>query len=368
MSTARRTIPLLTAMFLVACSDPTGWSSPDASLGVNGRPAATGIPIVDLGTLGGRNSAAYGVNDLGVVVGSSATRTGVGHAFVWTNGTMTDLGMLAGASASVAYDINEAGVIVGAAATATDGSHPVRWLPLAGGGYGAPEDLGSLGGCCGDAQAINDGGQITGFSQHLIPHPAPTPPDTVGHTYLWQTGAMSDIHPLALFAEADVSFTWGINNAGTVVGQQDAPSRGFVRFAGGTAQLLAGIGGPGSVPLDVNTAGVIVGWSQATANDQLAWHATLWSGATPQDLGTLGGASSVAIALTDESTPRVVGRSDSRRGTHPFVWTAAAGMKDLGLPKGSSFGQAWDINGNGWVVGETSGAQQKATLWKLPAP
>ena len=131
MSIARRTITLFTAMFLVACSDPTGWSSPDASLRVSGRPAAMGIPIVDLGTLGGRSSAAYGINDQGVVVGSSVTRTGVGHAFVWTNGTMTDLGTLAGASASVAYDINEAGVIVGAAATATDGSHPVRWLPLA---------------------------------------------------------------------------------------------------------------------------------------------------------------------------------------------------------------------------------------------
>ena len=45
-------------------------------------------------------------------------------------------------------------------------------------------------------------------------------------------------------------------------------------------------------------------------------------------------------------------------------------MKDLGLPKGRSFGQAWDINGSGWIVGETSNpsGQSRATLWKLVPP
>jgi probable HAF family extracellular repeat protein len=278
---------------------------------------------------------------------------------------MTDLGVLAGAAHSVAYDINEAGVIVGAS-----GIRPVRWVPAAGGGYGAAQDLGSLGGCCGDAQAVNDGGQITGSSTHLIANPSPTPPDTAWHAYLWQNGSMSDIHPPTLFSESDQTFPWAINNAGTVVGQQFEPSRGFYRHSDGSAQLLAGLGGAGSVPIDINNAGTIVGWSQATPNDQQPWHATLWSNGVPQDLGTLGGTSSVAIAISDGLTPRVVGRADTGRGQHAFVWIQGQGMKDLGLPKGGSFGQAWDINGSGWIVGEVNGrsGQSRATLWKLAVP
>jgi probable HAF family extracellular repeat protein len=180
---------------------------------------------------------------------------------------------------------------------------------------------------------------------------------------------MSDIHPLTLFGASDQTFPWGINNAGTVVGQQFDPSRGFYRLSDGSARLLAGIGGAGSVPIDINDAGTIVGWSQATPSDQ-PWRATLWSNGVPQDLGTLGGTSSVAIAISDDLDPRVVGRADTRRGQRAFVWTQGEGMKDLGLPKGRSFGQAWDINGSGWIVGETSSpsGQSRATLWKLAVP
>lgn len=365
MTKPGRSAAIGVALLLAACGDPSSPSNSDASsAAAGGKPSGSIASILDLGTLGGAASAAYGLNDNGQIVGESRTRAGSQHAFVWSNGVMADLGVLAGAAHSVAYDINEAGVIVGAS-----GFRPVRWLPTAGGGYGTAQDLGSLGGCCGDAQAINDGGQITGFSGHVIAHQPPTPPDTAGHAYLWQSGEMSDIHPLTLFGESDQTFPWAINNSGTVVGQQFEPSRGFYRHSDGSAQLLAGIGGAGSVPIDINNAGTIVGWSQATASNQ-PWRATLWSNGVPQDLGTLGGPSSVAIAISDDLSPRVVGRADTGRGQRAFVWTQGAGMKDLGLPKGHSFGQAWDINGSGWIVGETSSpsGQPRATLWKLAAP
>jgi probable HAF family extracellular repeat protein len=64
----------------------------------------------DLGTLpGDRFSIAYGINDTGQVVGASGP-----HAFLWdaTNG-MQDLGTLPGDSSSVARSINDSGQVVG---------------------------------------------------------------------------------------------------------------------------------------------------------------------------------------------------------------------------------------------------------------
>ena len=352
MANYRKALVLVAAMFVAGCGDGAQPTSPSESpaLVPGGRPGATGITIIDLGTLGGSISVAQGINDQNQIVGYSTTAAGAQHAFVWQNNIFTDLGVLAGASGSVAYDINESGVVVG-----QSGLHPVRWVPNASGGYAGAEDLGSFGGCCGDAQAVNDGGQITGSSQ-----------TSAGpwHAFLWENSGMSDIHSLDA---SEQTFAWGINNDGTVVGQTQT-SRGFFRPLGGSMQLLQGIGGPGSVPIDINTAGTIVGWSQVSANFQ-PWHATLWSSnEPPRDLGTLGGTSSVAIAISDDLAPRVVGRADSRRGQRAFVWTQGEGMKDLGLPKGRSFGQAWDINSNGWIVGETSSpsGRTRATLWKLP--
>ncbi|MGZ8740837.1 MAG: hypothetical protein ACXWZ8_09620, partial [Gaiellaceae bacterium] len=51
-----------------------------------------GTRIVDLGTLGGRNSRATALNDHSQVAGTSATRRGAVHGFLWRKGRMTDLG------------------------------------------------------------------------------------------------------------------------------------------------------------------------------------------------------------------------------------------------------------------------------------
>ena len=54
--------------------------------------------VVDLGTLaGGSNSAAYGINQSGQVTGDSDTGTfNTTHAFLFSNGTMSNLGTLPG--------------------------------------------------------------------------------------------------------------------------------------------------------------------------------------------------------------------------------------------------------------------------------
>ena len=81
--------------------------------------------ILDLGTLGGATSSAYGINDLGQIVGTAETAGGVPHAFIYAEGTMTDLNDLLPADSgwlvlTQAKSINNNGQVVGTGIT-TDG-------------------------------------------------------------------------------------------------------------------------------------------------------------------------------------------------------------------------------------------------------
>ncbi len=69
--------------------------------------------MIDLGVLGGANSHAYGINESGQVVGTSETDVyAQGRAFMWDNGHLTDLGTLGGIWSAGAA-INNSGQIVG---------------------------------------------------------------------------------------------------------------------------------------------------------------------------------------------------------------------------------------------------------------
>ncbi len=85
---------------------------------------SSGNAMVDLGTLGGKTSTARAINDSGVVVGSAdLAGAGVSHAFAYTQaGGMKDLGTLGG-KLSAAFDVNARGDIIGYADTATSQSH-----------------------------------------------------------------------------------------------------------------------------------------------------------------------------------------------------------------------------------------------------
>jgi probable HAF family extracellular repeat protein len=48
--------------------------------------------MIDLGLLGGSTGTASAINRRGQVVGASDIASGGQHAFLWQNGTMTDLG------------------------------------------------------------------------------------------------------------------------------------------------------------------------------------------------------------------------------------------------------------------------------------
>jgi probable HAF family extracellular repeat protein len=249
-------------------------------------------------------SRAYGINDEGQVVGMSYLLGGNPHAFLWEDGTMTDLGTLGGYG-SEARDINDAGQIVGMASTPSISNRAFLWQ------NGAMQDLGTLGGNGSDAFGINSSGQVVGFSGMPI---GPS------HAFLWQNGSMQDLGTFGLNATA-----YGINDSGQVVGDSCYPTvhpcHAFL-WQGGSLQDLGHLGGETSRAYAINEAGQVVGESH-TGNGEI--HPFLWQNGAMQDLGTLSGPGSNdshAFDINDDG--QVVGAS----AYHAFLWENGQ-MQDL---------------------------------------
>ena len=120
----------------------------------------------NLGTLGettGLGSDAYGINSLGQVVGTSwLTGDATFHAFLYSDGSMQDLGTLPGATGSRALGINDNGQIVG---ISNIGANNTAFIYS---GNGPMQELDKLIPAASqislfEANGINDLGQIVGF-------------------------------------------------------------------------------------------------------------------------------------------------------------------------------------------------------------
>jgi len=142
------------------------------------------VTIVDIGTLTGRPTAGFGINQAGDVAGTSYV-TGtigqiggppaepfIGHAVLYSGGSLQDLGAIEGGSLcsplgcdSHAFDINASRWVVGG----NDGDYgllAVAWLPQdIPGGSAGPNVLPRLASQFGaEAAAVNDAGIIVGRS------------------------------------------------------------------------------------------------------------------------------------------------------------------------------------------------------------
>jgi probable HAF family extracellular repeat protein len=167
--------------------------------------------MLDISTLGGRDSRAMGINESGEVVGWSSVSESSRHAFRYRGGKLEDLGTLPGGTFSAAYAISSSGLIAGAAETANHLIHAVTWAGI------AIADLGTLpGGSRSRALALNDRGDIVGFSEA---------DEAETHAFLYSAGRMQDLGSLGY----DPVRANAINNHGQIVGASNVTL--YVRHA-----------------------------------------------------------------------------------------------------------------------------------------
>jgi probable HAF family extracellular repeat protein len=167
----------------------------------------SGGVMTEVPGFGGGYGAARGINKLGQVVGISAYSNGVTHAFLYSAGSVVDLGAFMGATGySCAYGINDQTQVVGVSPNQNGADRGFLWQ------NGSMTDLGDVGGGTGGAYAyhINNGGQVVGESWSG----APTSQGP-HYAFLWQNGVMSN---LGVLPGANGSLAEGINDSGVVVG------------------------------------------------------------------------------------------------------------------------------------------------------
>ena len=192
----------------------------------------------DLGTLGGPDAFAIDINDRGQILGASFTNstpeptTGVPifDGFLWEQGKMTDIPDPLGGTQLSPFYLSNKGQVLGAANLTGDdfehARHPFLWE------NGVFTDLGTFGGTVGDANKINDAGQIVGDATFA---------DGRDHAAIWQNRMIFD---LGTVGSDDCSFGFDINSRGQAVGFSAACDGSTVRA------FLSDAGGP---MVDLNT-------------------------------------------------------------------------------------------------------------------
>jgi len=272
--------------------------------------------IINLGTFGGTNSLAGSVNSSGQVTGFAentdpdpwnfAGLVGLPsptawHAFRWLKNKLHDLGTLGGPDSGAGF-INNNDQIVGDSFT-NDTPNPVTGIPTLDPFFwsqGMMTDVGTLGGTFGFGNALNNLGQVVGFSDLAG--------DLVYHAFFWENGVLTDIKTL---------------------------------------------GGPNSSANWINEAGQVVGTSDLTRSTH---HAFIWQkGGAITDLGTIG-TDPCSNGFFINASGQVIGTTTDCQGTilHTFLWEMGSmvDISDQVLPgSGFTFVEPVVINDSGEIVG-----------------
>jgi probable HAF family extracellular repeat protein len=227
--------------------DVVGWSmGPDGTRAFVYTNAGGMVPLPGLPDR--PRTVARDINDAGVIVGSAnAGGTDLGHAVLWSGGTVRDLGTLGTGFYSEAWGVNSLGQVVGWSYT-NEGS---GLTGVHGFVYSEAEGLVDLtpDSDTGYALDINDMGQVTGYKTAFGGY----------HAFRWQGGTFVDLGVLPGFAH---SFGWALNAFGQVTGSSSSGSgnseRLFRSIEGGGLQDLGGEG-EHNVALGINASGQVVG-------------------------------------------------------------------------------------------------------------
>jgi probable HAF family extracellular repeat protein len=312
--------------------------------------SAQSYTIVDLGSIDGSidptaATFATAINNQGQITGAAVPYSGAqAHVFLWANGNMTDLSFAGEGTALnangdvVGYDPGAAGSVLaflysngsftdlpafGSTYNSAQGINVNKWVAglsqRASDGWvhgflydGTFTDLGTLGGHYSNAMAINDAGQITGGSTTGAKDSFGRS-DVYAHAYIWATGSMLDIGTLDPLSDSTLGTA--INKSGQVAGSS---------------------------------------WLSSTTEQP---HAFFYANGAMTDLGTLGGRHSYGLGLN--STGQVVGQAElsDDQSEDAFVWDSVNGMRDLNalIPANSGWRLlefAFGINDAGQIVGQ----------------
>lgn len=318
--------------------------------------SALNYKLEDLGTLGGNMSIAYGINDSGQVVGESKTSEGYRRGFLYSNGTMSDIGALV--NESVAYSINNSGQITGWAYVSGDTIYHAFLYE-----NGIMRDLGTLGGLTSIGYCINNNGQIVGSS---IPYNY-----IWEYAFLYENNVMSNLGVLGSGAE---SVAYGINDYGQIAGcsqtQGNFVARAFL-YENGLMIDLGTFGGQMSCATGINNSGQIVGC--AYYSDTI-YHAFIYENNVMYDIGTLGGTNSYAEEINESGD--IIGTSATENNEwHAFLYTNGImyDLNDLLIQSQSGWRiiEVFDIDNFGNIVGygiNQLGETRAIYLQQIPEP
>lgn len=178
-------------------SEELNYLAPDGSASTQGY-----VTNGDTRSYLGPNTSAFGINDRGQITGMLHLPDGVMHPLLYSNGRVTDLGLLPGATSAAAYGINDAGDVVGGAMNGPSHAFLYRAESLF--------DLGTLGGTSGRAYNINNNGQIVGYASSV---------SGAYRAFLYEKERMLDLND---FLPADsgwlLTSAFAINDSGQIVG------------------------------------------------------------------------------------------------------------------------------------------------------
>ncbi len=331
-----------------------------------GASAATaGYSITDLGSLG-NGAKGYGINANGQVTGGSYTSQAVQvqcpprqyggqkkcyvhpeHAFLWSNGSMNDLGTVGGLS-SEGLAVNLSGEVAGWSDTkngAQDAFVTSKSKMI---------DLGAIGPLVGwesSATGINDFGEVVGWWGF-------NPGD---HAFLYSNGTVTTLPDLSSYSGGE-SAAAGINNNHEIVGVSDDVNGNnhAVLWQNGQITDLGTLGGATSHANAINNNGVIVGISD-TSTTSIGADYFLDSNGAMTDL----------TSATNGANPTSINGSTEFVTSAAFVYSNGV-LQNLNnlIPAGSGYTliEATAINDNGQIVAiaQSSGSAVYHTVLLTP--